>query len=188
MSDEPDLLRDAVVLVEVVGMILDKLKAYGFQALSLALLVLLAAQTWRLHSEQLAHSQTRIALASEIASAAAANAEAVKKVLAEQQAINRTYEEAVNEARKQTVVAQRNERAARLESDSLRQQAADAARKLADSATPDATVREYAAAVNGLFDQCQRNYQDMAAKAQGHADDVRMILAAWPTTAPGAER
>ena len=44
-------------------MILDKLKAYGFQALSLALLVLLAAQTWRLHSEQTAHAQLRATVA-----------------------------------------------------------------------------------------------------------------------------
>lgn len=44
---------------------LDKLKAYGFQALSLVLLVLLATQTLRLHSEQIAHNklQTKVAQA-----------------------------------------------------------------------------------------------------------------------------
>lgn len=57
-------------------MILDKLKAYGFQALSLALLVLLAAQTWRLHSEQLAHRD----LQTNVAKAEAARAQAALKV------------------------------------------------------------------------------------------------------------
>lgn len=36
---------------------LDKLKAYGFQALALVLAVLLLMQTWRLHSEQLDHQK-----------------------------------------------------------------------------------------------------------------------------------
>lgn len=36
-------------------MILTQLKAYGFAALALALGVLLGLQTWRLHTEQLAH-------------------------------------------------------------------------------------------------------------------------------------
>lgn len=38
-------------------MILDKLKAYGFQALALALGVLLLVQTGRLHTEQVAHQK-----------------------------------------------------------------------------------------------------------------------------------
>lgn len=66
-----------MVLVEVVGMILDKLKAYGFQALSLALLVLLAMQSLRLHSEQLAHRdlQTKVAKAEADRTQAALKAE-----------------------------------------------------------------------------------------------------------------
>ncbi|WP_406624939.1 hypothetical protein [Acidovorax sp. SDU_ACID1] len=44
-------------------MILDKLKAYGFQVACIALLALVLAQTWRLHSEQMAHAQLRATVA-----------------------------------------------------------------------------------------------------------------------------
>lgn len=44
-------------------MLLDKLKAYGFQAACIALLALVLAQTWRLHSEQTAHAQLRATVA-----------------------------------------------------------------------------------------------------------------------------
>ena len=40
-------------------MILDKLKAYGFQALALALCTLLLVQTGRLHTEQVAHEKLK---------------------------------------------------------------------------------------------------------------------------------
>lgn len=42
---------------------LDKLKAYGFQALALVLAVLLLTQTWRLHSEQLDHQKLKTTVA-----------------------------------------------------------------------------------------------------------------------------
>lgn len=44
-------------------MILDKLKAYGFQALALALGVLLLVQTGRLHTEQVAHEKLKTSTA-----------------------------------------------------------------------------------------------------------------------------
>lgn len=44
-------------------MILDKIKAYGLQALCLALLALLLAQTLRLHGEQLAHGKLKTQVA-----------------------------------------------------------------------------------------------------------------------------
>lgn len=55
----------------------DKLKAYGFQALSIVLLVLLATQTLRLHSEQIAHNklQTKVAQADTGRATAALNRE-----------------------------------------------------------------------------------------------------------------
>lgn len=44
-------------------MILDKLKAYAFQAACLVLLGLLLTQTWRLHTEQRDHAQLRATVA-----------------------------------------------------------------------------------------------------------------------------
>lgn len=44
-------------------MILDKLKAYAFQAACVVLLGLLLAQTWRLHTEQRDHAQLRATVA-----------------------------------------------------------------------------------------------------------------------------
>lgn len=44
-------------------MIFDRLKAYGFQAACIALLILLAGQTWRLHTEQRDHAQLRATVA-----------------------------------------------------------------------------------------------------------------------------
>lgn len=71
--------------------------------------------------------------------------------------------------------------------------AADAAKRTADSlrrdlagvqaridAAAEAAVREYAAAVSVVFDHCAASYSELAAKAQGHATDVRLMLDAWP--------
>ena len=61
--NEPDFLGHVVVLVEVVGMILDKLKAYGAIAAAIALGVLLLVQTGRLHTEQVAHEKLKTSTA-----------------------------------------------------------------------------------------------------------------------------
>lgn len=63
-------------------------------------------------------------------------------------------------------------------SDGLRDQAADAARRLA--AAPPAAVLEYALAVNAVFDDCRAAYAGMVEKADGHASDVRTHREAWP--------
>jgi hypothetical protein len=57
------VVRHAQEVVEVVGMILDKLKAYGAIAAALVLAVLLAAQSLRLHTEQLAHEKLKTQVA-----------------------------------------------------------------------------------------------------------------------------
>lgn len=155
---------------------------------------LLLIQTGRLHTAQLATAKVEKQLLkeqrdreTERVQLAQAYSKAVEDVLAQQKIVNTQYQEALNEARKQTAVALRHERDARAESDGLREQAADADRRIADLATPPSAVREYAATVNGLFDQCQRDYQDMAAKAQGHSNDVATLIAAWPRVASMAD-
>lgn len=58
---------------------LDKIKAYGFQALALALLVLLGLQTWLLHSEQLQHEKLKTSVAEADRSRATANLKAEQR-------------------------------------------------------------------------------------------------------------
>ncbi|MFN9473763.1 hypothetical protein [Acidovorax sp.] len=96
------------------------------------------------------------------------------------------YQGALNEARTREAALQRDADRARAESDGLREQAADAARRIA-SAAP-AAVAEYATAVGELFADCSRSYQSLARKADGHAADARALSEAWPVTAgdPGA--
>ena len=103
---------------------------------------------------------------------------AVSRARAEERAINKTYQEALNAARTREALLRRDADRARTESDSLREQLSYAARLIADA--PSAAVIEYAATVGGLFADCSRNYQGMAAAASGHANDVRTLTEAWP--------
>lgn len=107
---------------------------------------------------------------------------AVTKARADERAVAKTYQEALNEARTREISVRRDRDAARAESDGLRDQAADAARRLA--AAPPAAVLEYATAINQLFADCSRSYQELAGKADGHALDVRTLTAAWPVIPP----
>lgn len=104
--------------------------------------------------------------------------DAVSKVRVDERAVNKTYQEALNAARTREDVLRRDARAARAESDSLRAQLSDAARRIADA--PPATVAEYATAVGELLAVCSRERTLFAEKADGHASDVRTLIEAWP--------
>jgi len=69
--------------------------------------------------------------------------------------------------------------------DGLRDQNADAARRLA--AAPPAAVLEYATALGVVFEDCRAAYGDLAAKAAGHASDVVTAHDAWPSFTPVKE-
>lgn len=112
------------------------------------------------------------------AQAAEDQAEAVSKARTEEQAIAKNYQEALNAARTREAALQRDIASARAESDGLREQNADAARRIASA--PPAALREYATTVGELLTQCGRSHQELAAKADGHAADVRTLLDAWP--------
>lgn len=88
------------------------------------------------------------------------------------------YQGALNEARQRETLLRTELDHLKSVSDGLRDQAATAARRLAD-APPDA-VLEYATTVNAVYDDCRRAYGDMAGKAAGHAADVRTLTEAWP--------
>ena len=95
-----------------------------------------------------------------------------------EQAINTKYQEALNAARDREAQLRRDLDQLRTVSDGLREQSADAARRLASA--PPAAVLEYATAVNAVYDDCRAAYGDMAAAAAGHAADVQTLGAAWP--------
>ena len=95
-----------------------------------------------------------------------------------EQAITTKYQGALNAAIDREALLRRELDHLRVVSDGLRDQAADAARRLA--AAPAPAVLEYAIAVNAVYDDCRAAYGDMAAKAAGHASDVRTHREAWP--------
>ena len=109
-----------------------------------------------------------------------AELDAVSRVRSDERAITKTYQEALNAARIRENTLRRDVAAAGAQSDGLREQAAEAARRLA--AAPPAAVLEYAATVNQLFADCSRSYQELAGQADGHANDVRKHRDAWPVT------
>jgi len=95
-----------------------------------------------------------------------------------EQSINSNYQEALNAARTREALLRRDLDQLRTVSDGLREQSADAARRLASA--PPAAVIEYATALGIVFEDCRAAYGDMAAAAAGHADDVAMMHHAWP--------
>ena len=97
---------------------------------------------------------------------------------AAEQSITRKYQEALNAAQNRQISLRADADSARAESDRLREQAASAARRIANA--PPAAVAEYASAATEILDQCQRSYQGLAAAADGHASDVRTLIDAWP--------
>jgi len=96
-----------------------------------------------------------------------------------EQAVNAKYQGALNDARTREALLRRELDVLRAVSDGLRDQAADAARRLA--AAPPSAIRDYAIALNAVYDDCRAAYGEMAAKAAGHAADVRTLTDAWPS-------
>ena len=155
----------------VAAVILDGLKANLAVGALLAVGVLLALQTWRLHTEQLAHARAVAEIATERTASETA-ARAAEKVN------NTKYQEALNAARTREVLLRTEIDSLRRASDELREQNTYAARQLASA--PPAAILEYAAAVGAVFDDCRAKYASVAAAADGHASDVRTLIDAWP--------
>lgn len=105
-------------------------------------------------------------------------AQAKEAALATERTNAAKYQGALNEARTREAALQRDVGRARAESDGLRDQAANAARRIATAAP--AAVAEYANTVSELFAECSRSYQGMAEKADGHSADARTLREAWP--------
>lgn len=147
---------------------------------SIALGFALFTTRGELQAQKLAYSQLETRVETERKQAAEAYAKGLQDLRDQQQAIADKYQGALNDARTREATSRRNADLAHAESGGLRAQLLSAARLIADAATPAASVAGYAVTVSGLFDNCQRDYQDVAAKATGHANDVRAHRDAWP--------
>lgn len=109
---------------------------------------------------------------------ATALADAHQKALDDTIKLQRTKDDAIKQAEQRAKQNAASAAAARADADSLRAQLASVQGRIA-SAT-DSAVREYANAASVVFAECVRSYQEMAGKADGHANDARLMLEAWP--------
>ena len=107
---------------------------------------------------------------------------AVTQARADERAITKTYQGALNAARDREALLRTELDHLHRASDELRDQNADAARRLA--AAPPAAVLEYALALGAVFEDCRAAYAGMVEKAEGHASDVRTLREAWPVVPP----
>lgn len=104
--------------------------------------------------------------------------EASEQARAREQQIQNQVMEAINAAQKRTQQAKALATAATRSVHSLREQIADADRRLS-TASIDA-VRQYSATAGALLEDCTRAYRDMAGEAGGHASDSLMLQESWP--------
>lgn len=109
---------------------------------------------------------------------------AVSQARADEHAVTSTYQGALNAARTRESLLRTEIDHLRGVSDGLRDQNADAARRLA--AAPPAAVLEYATALGAVFNDCRAAYAELVPKADGHASDARTLREAWPVIPPKA--
>lgn len=105
-------------------------------------------------------------------------ADAKQEALDKERKIQDEYTKALNKAREREASLRRDVGIANAAADGLREQAADAARKLANA--PTSAVIEYATTAGELLAVCGREYQGMAEAADRHSSDVRTLINAWP--------
>jgi hypothetical protein len=139
-----------------------------------------AAAAWAFQGARMdaAVADVRLEMSEAKTKAVGEKLQAVKEARADERAINNTYVEALNAARtREALLRTELDRLHRV-SDGLRDQSAEAARRLA--AAPPAAVIEYATALGDVFQDCRAAYGGMVEKADGHASDVRTHREAWP--------
>lgn len=102
---------------------------------------------------------------------------AEKAARTKEQAMQATTTKAIKDAQARQTKLQADATASRRAADSLRSDLATANRRL--STAPRDAVAEYATTANLVFAECSRAQQELAAKADGHASDVRLMQEAW---------
>ena len=142
--------------------------------------VLAAAAAWFYQDARMdaAVADVRLEMSHADVRAAGEVVRSVKQARADERAITTTYQEALNAARTREALLRTEVDHLRRVSDGLRDQSAEAARRLA--AAPPAAVLEYASALGAVFNDCRAAYAGMVEKADGHAGDVRTLRDAWP--------
>lgn len=168
-------------------MIFDKLKAYGFQALALALFVAVLVLGVQLHAAQLDAQKARSALSAEQADRARENTERMRVALDD---ARETYRKGEIHARNQQEIADAHAKQERARADALAAAAADGDR-LRDQVrafaaacggregqSPASALRdcEYRATTLGaLHAAADRQAEEFAKAAEQHADEVRTL-------------
>ena len=144
-----------------------------------------AALAWQFQDARLGVelAEARLETTTQQLATSTAQRAADARVRQAEKAITTKYQGALNAARDREALLRRDLDQLRTVSDSLREQSADAARRLASA--PPAAVLEYATALGAVFEDCRAAYGDMAAKAAGHAADVQTFVAAWPVITTG---
>lgn len=111
----------------------------------------------------------------EVLAEKAAASERLRKVEGD---FNAKYQAAVNAARDRERVLRADLVAVRDAVASVRAQASEAARRLAQAPAP--AVLEYANTLGDVFAECSARYGEVAQAADGHASDARTLIEAWP--------
>jgi septal ring factor EnvC (AmiA/AmiB activator) len=106
---------------------------------------------------------------------------ATQKALDETTRMQREKDNAVAKAQAQAKANAAAADAARAERDGLRDDLAASRTTFADST--HASLAAYASTLSVVFEQCTKEYSDVAAKADGHAADANTLFNAWTAIA-----
>jgi septal ring factor EnvC (AmiA/AmiB activator) len=106
---------------------------------------------------------------------------ATQKALDETTRMQREKDDAVAKAQAQAKANAAAADAARAERDGLRDDLAASRTTFADST--HASLAAYASTLSVVFEQCTKEYSDVAAKADGHAADTSTLFNAWTAIA-----
>ena len=106
---------------------------------------------------------------------------ATQKALDETNRMQREKDDAVAKAQAQAKSNAAAAAAARAERDGLRDDLAASRTTFADST--HASLAAYADTLSVVFEQCTKEYSDVAAKADGHAADTSTLFNAWTAIA-----
>lgn len=142
----------------------------------LAMVALCAAFGGWCYVHGMQHTQAAWDAEKAVQQAAALKAEQANR--AKELALHQQVIEAQNEAKKRETKLAADAAAARAESGRLRDQLATANRKLS-TASADA-IRQYAATLSDVFEDCAARYTAVAGKADEHGSDVKTLEQAWP--------
>ena len=102
----------------------------------------------------------------------------VQQALADTIKYQRTKDDAIKKAESRAAIAAASAAANRAESDGLRTQL-ESAKSGIPGATHD-SIRAYAATLNTVFGECQREYEALGRHATSHASDSLTLQMSWP--------